>query len=317
MRATSSSKSTSIQKQNKCIYLVQNAKKSKQPFILYIDNFTIDYYWVQINNKSNEIRMWDLISDPINTLPIKYMSKRELELTYSVYEETYPGESIVINNYVCEQLRFQKNVICQDMINIFKNHFDKDTFLNYTSLCKKTRKSNELKIVEHCTISDTNNFNNNIWGSFDHLIKNNLFETLLFPHLGFLGIMKLFALSSKTHSYMKLMRSLPNIPIQISMTNWNYSVIKPKYIPSIDPVVVYIPALPKETKTTHVHKKSSQNRQQLINFDLIEETVYGESVTFNEKQYFKKTIVTKTETNKTYYCLPKSKYKRHYSSYDF
>jgi hypothetical protein len=85
------------------------------------------------------------------------------------------------------------------------------------------------------------------------------------------------------------MMASPNIEIKLSMNSWNNSVTIPKQMSEFYPTVMFVPA-PEPIKIINIWSGET-NIQQL-----------GESLIYNGKPFYKKTIVlSKPDSNKRYY----------------
>lgn len=146
----------------KPVRFLQGSKKKQ--LVLYKHFNTDCFFWVHCNR--NEVNIWHLVSDPINTLPIIITDQRELKNCYTIVDEDFPGESTNVTGYVIEQLRFIKNSTALSMFNIMSNYCDRKTLVDYMSICKTSRKAYSKSITENiiCEIDfDMLNTIFNIW----------------------------------------------------------------------------------------------------------------------------------------------------------
>lgn len=136
----------------------------KKQIVLYQQFNTDCFFWVSCNR--NDVNIWHLESDPINTLPVIITDQRELKNCYSLVEESFLNESTTVTEYVVEHLRFIKNSTALETFNILANYCDRKTLVDYMSICKTSRKSYSKSITENiiCTLNyDMLNKIFNIW----------------------------------------------------------------------------------------------------------------------------------------------------------
>jgi hypothetical protein len=119
-------------------FVSRKAHKKAPQYILHKIFNADQFYWV--SNIRNEIKLWHLEDDPTIMLPIMITDNRTYQNYYSPVEETYPGESFAVTEYVLDHLKFTKIFTSYGINNIFEKHLDRCTFVNFTSTCKANRK---------------------------------------------------------------------------------------------------------------------------------------------------------------------------------
>jgi len=286
--------------------------KSRRPILLprlYKRVGTQDRVWMLPHKTQKDcVNVCDQWCDPTRTL-FDVVTIKEFEVSYEPVLEIYKGESLVVTKEIIERIIFVKylaenrslvNIICivpVDMMSCICCYLTVKDTMRLSKCSKQLRLmiTDMTGIGEEFICSDSNKlipsvdrFKICIWGSLDHLVKTNLAD-LIFRYLDMSDVMNLFSVNKFSNLRLTLMMASPNIEIKLSMNSWNNSVTIPKQMSEFYPTVMFVPA-PEPIKIINIWSGET-NIQQL-----------GESLIYNGKPFYKKTIVlSKPDSNKRYY----------------